>query len=57
MTGAAPPAWWERNYASEVTWPGGRLPIRVELTQVSRAAPIRRAYVRAVKVQRLDQRP
>jgi hypothetical protein len=57
MTGAAPPAWWERNYASEVTWPGGRLPIRVELTQVSRAAPIRREYVRAVKVQRLDQRP
>jgi hypothetical protein len=48
-----PPTWRERTYAFDVRWPGGRLPIRLELGQVSRQEPLRLAYVDAVEIERL----
>jgi hypothetical protein len=53
LESAAPPGWRERDYAFDVRWPGGRLPIRLELGQVSRQAPVRLAYVDTVEIQRL----
>jgi hypothetical protein len=50
---AAPPRWREQEYAFEVRWPGGRLPIRLELEQVSRQEPRRLAYVDSVEIERL----
>jgi hypothetical protein len=48
------PAWRERGYAAELAWPGGRLPIRVQVTGVARGEPARFAYLRAVEVLRID---
>jgi hypothetical protein len=53
LESATPPVWREREYAIEVRWPGGRLPIRLELGQVSRQDPVRLAYVDAVEIRRL----
>jgi hypothetical protein len=53
LESAAPPGWREREYAFDVHWSGGRLPIRLELGQVSRQDPPRLAYVDAVEIQRL----
>jgi hypothetical protein len=55
MDTAAPPAWFERDYVADVVWPGGRLPIRVELAEVSGTAPPRLAYVQAIEVTALDR--
>ena len=32
MAAAAPPVWLERDYAADLVWSGGRLPIRVDVT-------------------------
>jgi hypothetical protein len=56
MAAATPPAWHERDYVADIGWPGGRLPIRVELTEVSGAAPVRLAYVRAIRITALPAR-
>jgi hypothetical protein len=53
LEGALPPAWREQEYGGEVHWSGGRLPIRLELGQVSRQDPLRLAYVDTVEIQRL----
>ncbi|HEY7140763.1 MAG TPA: hypothetical protein VIE44_11725 [Methylomirabilota bacterium] len=53
LESAAPPVWREREYASEIRWSGGRLPIRLELGQVSRQDPVRLAYVDAIEIRRL----
>jgi hypothetical protein len=50
MDAAVAPTWLERDYVAEIAWPGGRLPIRVELAGVSRTTPARLAYVRAIGV-------
>jgi hypothetical protein len=57
MDSAVPPAWRERDYVAEVAWAGGRLPIRIELGEVSGATPARLAYVRAVRVTALAFAP
>ena len=54
LESAAPPGWREREYAFDVRWSGGRLPIRLELGQVSRREPVRLAYVDAVEIRRLS---
>jgi hypothetical protein len=54
LDAAAPPVWREGTYAIEVEWPGGRLPIRLELGPVSRQDPVRLAYVDAVEIRRLS---
>jgi hypothetical protein len=53
MPGASPPAWREQEHVQETTWPGGRLPIRVELTEVSVDPPSRLAYLDAIEIRRL----
>jgi hypothetical protein len=53
LESAMPPVWREREYAIEICWLGGRLPIRLELGQVSRENPVRLAYVDAVEIRRL----
>jgi hypothetical protein len=50
MAAAPSPAWLERDYVTEIAWRGGRLPIRVELEEVSGTAPARLAYVRSVRI-------
>jgi hypothetical protein len=50
MDAAVAPTWRERDYATEIAWRGGRLPIRIELAQVSGTAPAQLAYVRAIEV-------
>jgi hypothetical protein len=45
--------WREREYAFEVQWSGGRLPIRLALGQISRQDPVRLAYVDAIEIQPL----
>lgn len=50
MAAASPPAWLERDYVADVAWPGGRLPIRVELAEVSATAPARLAYIQRIEV-------
>jgi hypothetical protein len=57
MAGAVPPAWRERDYVFELPWSGGRLPIRIELSEVARDPPSRRAYVRAIEIRRLPPPP
>jgi hypothetical protein len=53
LESAPPPLWHEREYAVEVSWAGGRLPIRLELGPISRQDPVRLAYVDRVEVRRL----
>jgi hypothetical protein len=53
LESAAPPVWREREYAFEVQWSGGRLPIRLALGQISRQDPVRLAYVDAIEIQPL----
>jgi hypothetical protein len=53
MSGASPPAWREQEHVLETTWPGGRLPIRVDLTEVSVDPPSRLAYLDAIEIRRL----
>jgi hypothetical protein len=53
LESVAPPGWREQEYALDVRWAGGRLPIRLELGQVSREEPVRLGYVDAVEIQRL----
>jgi hypothetical protein len=55
MDSAVPPAWLEREYVTEIAWAGGRLPIRIELGEVSGTAPARLAYIRAVRITALDR--
>jgi hypothetical protein len=50
MATASPPVWLERDYAAIIAWPGGRLPIRVEVTHVSVIPPARLAYVDKIEV-------
>jgi hypothetical protein len=50
---ASPPAWREDDYGFEVRWEGGRLPIRLGLTLLSRADPVRLAYLDAVAIRPL----
>ena len=50
---AAPPGWREGAYPVEIRWAGGRLPIRLELGQVSRQDPVRLAYVDTIEIRRL----
>ncbi len=57
MSGAAPPAWREREHVFELLWPGGRLPIRVELTEVARDPAGRHGYVRTIEIRRLSAPP
>jgi hypothetical protein len=57
MAGAAPPVWRERDYLFELPWSGGRLPIRIELTEVARDPAGRSAYVRAIEIRRLSASP
>jgi hypothetical protein len=53
LESAAPPRWREQEYVFDVRWPGGRLPIRLELGHVSRQEPVRLAYVDTIEIQRL----
>jgi hypothetical protein len=53
LDGAAPPAWREREYAAEIRWTGGRLPVRLEVHEISRNAPVRLAYFADLKIVRL----
>jgi hypothetical protein len=53
LESAAPPVWRERDYATQLSWSGGRLPIRLELGQVSRQDPARLAYVDTIEIRRL----
>ncbi len=53
LESAVPPVWREREYAVEIQWSGGRLPIRLELGQVSRQDPVRLAYVDTIEIRRL----
>ncbi len=55
MDAASPPRWREQPYAADLRWPGGRLPIRIELGGVG-SAPVRLAYVDAVEIQALPDR-
>jgi hypothetical protein len=50
MAAASPPLWLERDYVADIAWPGGRLPIRVELAEVSATAPARLAYIQKIEV-------
>jgi hypothetical protein len=54
LEAASPPAWREADHAVEIEWPGGRLPIRLELGQVSRRDPVRLAYIDAIEIRRLS---
>lgn len=49
VEGAAPPAWREREYRVHVDWGGGRLPLRVEIVNVSREEPVRNAYISVIR--------
>ena len=53
LESAVPPVWREGEYPVEIQWPGGRLPIRLELGQVSRQDPVRLAYVDTIEIRRL----
>jgi hypothetical protein len=53
LESAVPPVWREREYPVEIQWSGGRLPIRLELGQVSRQDPVRLAYVDTIEIRRL----
>ena len=53
MAAASPPAWLERDYVADIAWPGGRLPIRVELAEVTRTDPARLVYIQKIEVKAL----
>ena len=53
LDGAPPPAWRESEVSREVTWPGGRLPVRIQIDGISRRAPVRFAYLDRLHVERL----
>jgi len=53
LPGAIPPAWTERAYVSEISWPGGRLPIRVEFTEVASDSRSRNVYLHTIDIRRL----
>jgi hypothetical protein len=53
LESAVPPVWREAEYPVEIQWPGGRLPIRLQLGQVSRQDPVRLAYVDTIEIRRL----
>jgi hypothetical protein len=55
MAAAAPPVWLERAYVAEIAWPGGRMPIRVEVAGISTTAPARLAYIRTIEVATLTR--
>ena len=55
MAAAAPPVWLERAYVAEIAWPGGRMPIRVEVAGISTTAPARLAYIRTIEVAALTR--
>jgi hypothetical protein len=55
LESATPPLWREREYSIEVSWAGGRLPIRLELGPISQQDPVRLAYVDRVEVRRLPR--
>jgi hypothetical protein len=48
-----PPAWRRADYAFEVPWLGGRLPLRLEFADVSARDPVRLAYVESLRIERL----
>jgi hypothetical protein len=50
---APPPAWRSADYAFEVVWAGGRLPLRLEFPDVSARDPVRLAYVEHMRIERL----
>ena len=53
LDSAPPPRWRERAYTFEVRWPGGRLPVRLELGALSRRDPIQLAYLDYIDIQRV----
>ncbi len=53
LESASPPAWRERDYAAEIRWSGGRLPIRMELIGISPHDPVALAYVDSLRIVRL----
>jgi hypothetical protein len=53
LAAAPPPAWRSADYAGEVVWSGGRLPVALEFTDVSAGDPIRLAYVEHLRIERL----
>jgi hypothetical protein len=53
LAAAMPPAWRSADYAFDVTWPGGRLPLRLEFADVSARDPVRLAYVEYLRIDRL----
>ena len=55
LESALPPRWRERGYDFDVRWPGGRLPIRLELGALSRRDPTQLAYLDHIDIQRLDR--
>ncbi len=57
MHWATPPAWREQDHVAETRWPGGRLPIRIELTEISTNPPRRLAYLRAIEIRPLPFPP
>jgi hypothetical protein len=50
---APPPAWRESEHVCEVTWAGGRLPVRIQMRGISRREPSRFAYVDRLRIERL----
>jgi hypothetical protein len=54
LDSAPPPRWRERAYTFDVRWPGGRLPIRLELGALSRRDPIQLAYLDRIDIQRIE---
>jgi hypothetical protein len=53
LAAAPPPAWRSADYAAEVVWSGGRLPVALEFADVSPGDPIRLAYVEHLRIERL----
>jgi hypothetical protein len=53
LASTPPPVWRSADYASEMTWSGGRLPVRLELGDVSSRDPIRVAYLEHLRLERL----
>jgi hypothetical protein len=53
LAAAPPPAWRSADYAFEVAWSGGRLPLRLEFADVSTRDPVRLAYVEHLRIERL----
>ncbi|MCU0580156.1 MAG: hypothetical protein MUF69_11535, partial [Desulfobacterota bacterium] len=50
---APPPRWQETEWQRTFTWTGGRLPVLLEITNISRQDPLRLAYVRWIRIDRL----